>query len=159
MTKRFQDTLSASSEIITRDPLPGSEKVYIEGKIHTDIRVPMRKITLSNEDTLHVYDTSGPYTDPNVEIDVEKGIPAIRKSWIEGRGDVEAYQGRIMEPEDNGYNTEEQLEFVTAGSKGLVRTPFKAKEGKNVTQLHYARAVSSPLRWNLSQCVKTKTLR
>ncbi|UFH59773.1 phosphomethylpyrimidine synthase ThiC [Sulfurovum mangrovi] len=140
MTKRFQDTLSASSEIITRDPLPGSEKVYIEGKIHTDIRVPMRKITLSNEDTLHVYDTSGPYTDPNVEIDVEKGIPAIRKSWIEGRGDVEAYQGRIMEPEDNGYNTEEQLEFVTAGSKGLVRTPFKAKEGKNVTQLHYARA-------------------
>lgn len=140
MTKRFQDTLSASSEIITRDPLPGSEKVYIEGKIHTDIRVPMRKITLSNEDTLHVYDTSGPYTDPNVEIDVEKGIPAIRKSWIEGRGDVEAYQGRIMEPEDNGYNTEEQLEFVTAGSKGLVRTPLKAKEGKNVTQLHYARA-------------------
>uniref|UniRef100_UPI00384C3EFB phosphomethylpyrimidine synthase ThiC n=1 Tax=Sulfurovum mangrovi TaxID=2893889 RepID=UPI00384C3EFB len=126
--------------MITRDPLPGSEKVYIEGKIHTDIRVPMRKITLSNEDTLHVYDTSGPYTDPNVEIDVEKGIPAIRKSWIEGRGDVEAYQGRIMEPEDNGYNTEEQLEFVTAGSKGLVRTPFKAKEGKNVTQLHYARA-------------------
>lgn len=140
MTKRFQDTLTASSEIITRDPLPGSEKVYIEGKIHTDIRVPMRKITLSNEDTLHVYDTSGPYTDPNVEIDVEKGIPAIRKSWIEGRGDVEAYQGRIMEPEDNGYNTEEQLEFVTAGSKGLVRTPLKAKEGKNVTQLHYARA-------------------
>jgi phosphomethylpyrimidine synthase len=140
MTKRFQDTLGASSEIITRDPLPGSEKVYIEGKIHTDIRVPMRKITLSNEDTLHVYDTSGPYTDPNVEIDVEKGIPAIRKSWIEGRGDVEAYQGRIMEPEDNGYNTEEQLEFVTAGSKGLVRTPLRAKEGKNVTQLHYARA-------------------
>ncbi|MFT7880548.1 MAG: phosphomethylpyrimidine synthase ThiC [Sulfurimonas sp.] len=140
MTKRFQDTLKTSNEELTRDPLPGSEKVYIEGKIHKDIRVPMRKITLSNEDTLHVYDTSGPYTDPNVEIDVEKGIPAIRKSWIEAREDVEEYQGRIMAPEDNGYNTEEQLEFVTAGSKGLVRTPLRAKEGQNVTQLHYARA-------------------
>ncbi|MDY0402107.1 phosphomethylpyrimidine synthase ThiC [Sulfurovum sp.] len=140
MTKRFQDTLSASSDIITRDPLPGSQKVYFEGKIHPEIRVPMRKITLTNDDVLHVYDTSGPYTDPSVEIDVEKGIPAIRKSWIEARGDVEDYQGRIMAPEDNGYNTEEQLEFVTAGSKGLVRTPLRAKEGKNVTQLHYARA-------------------
>ena len=140
MTKRFQDTISASSEIITRDPLPGSQKVYFEGKIHPDIRVPMRKITLTNDDVLHVYDTSGPYTDPSVEIDVEKGIPAIRKSWIEARGDVEEYKGRIMAPEDNGYNTEEQLEFVTAGSKGLVRTPLRAKKGQNVTQLHYARA-------------------
>jgi phosphomethylpyrimidine synthase len=139
MTQRAKDTLTTSNEILTREPLPGSEKVYIEGKIHKDIRVPMRKITLSNEDTLHVYDTSGPYTDPNIEIDVEQGIPAIRKPWIAGREDVEAYQGRIMAPEDNGYNTEEQLEFVTAGSKGLVRTPLRAKEGKNVTQLHYAR--------------------
>ncbi|MDM5272155.1 phosphomethylpyrimidine synthase ThiC [Sulfurovum sp. zt1-1] len=140
MTKRFQDTLKTSNDVLTREPLPGSQKVYFAGKIHPEIRVPMRKITLSNEDVLHVYDTSGPYTDPTVEIDVEKGIPAIRKSWIEARGDVEAYEGRIMEPEDNGYNTEEQLEFVTAGSKGLVRTPLKAKEGQNVTQLHYARA-------------------
>ncbi|MFT7824099.1 MAG: phosphomethylpyrimidine synthase ThiC [Sulfurimonas sp.] len=140
MTQRAKDTITASSDIITTDPLPGSEKIYVGGKIHPDIRVPMRKIALSNEDTLHVYDTSGPYTDPNVEIDVEQGIPAIRKSWIEGRGDIEAYEGRIMAPEDNGYNTEEQLEFVTAGSKGLVRTPLRAKEGKNVTQLHYARA-------------------
>jgi len=139
MTQRAKDTLTTSNEILTREPFPGSEKVYIEGKIHPDIRVPMRKITLSNEDTLHVYDTSGPYTDPTVEIDVEKGIPAIRKEWIAGRGDVEAYEGRIMAPADNGYNTEEQLEFVTAGSKGLVRTPLRAKEGKNVSQLHYAR--------------------
>jgi len=140
MTQRFQDTLRASSKMITTDPLPGSQKVYFKGTIHPDIRVPMRKITLTNDDVLHVYDTSGPYTDPSVEIDVEKGIPAIRKSWIKARGDVEEYQGRIMAPEDNGYNTDEQLEFVTAGSKGLVRTPLRAKKGKNVTQLHYARA-------------------
>ena len=137
MTAKFNTV--DQNEILTREPLPASEKVYLEGTIHSEIRVPMRKITLSNDDTLHVYDTSGPYTDPSVEIDVEKGIPAIRKSWIEARGDVEAYEGRIMEPSDNGYNTQEQLEFVTAGSKGLVRTPIRAKAGKNVTQLHYAR--------------------
>jgi len=140
MTKRFQDSFMTSNDVLTRDPLPGSQKVYFEGTIHPDIRVPMRRIDLTNGDTLHVYDTSGPYTDPNVEIDVEKGIPAIRKEWIESRGDVEEYEGRIMAPRDNGYSTDEQLEFVTAGSKGLVRTPLRAKEGKNVTQLHYARA-------------------
>ncbi len=129
----------ASEEIITRDPLPGSEKVYVSGKIHPHIRVPMRKITLTNDEELVVYDTSGVYTDPNVEIDVTKGIDPIRKEWIEARGDVEAYEGRIIKPVDNGYNTDEQLEFVTAGSKGLHRTPLRAKKGKNVTQLHYAR--------------------
>lgn len=140
MTKRYQETLMTSNEILTRDPLPGSQKVYFEGKIYSDIRVPMRRIDLTNGDVLHVYDTSGPYTDPNIEIDVEQGIPAIRKEWIQSRSDVEEYEGRIMAPRDNGYSTEEQLEFVTAGSKGLVRTPIRAKEGKNVTQLHYARA-------------------
>ncbi|QOR61444.1 phosphomethylpyrimidine synthase ThiC [Sulfurovum sp. ST-21] len=129
----------ASEEIITRDPLPGSSKVYVNGKIHPHIRVPMRKITLSNDEELVVYDTSGVYTDPNVEIDVTKGIDPIRQEWIKARGDVEPYEGRIIKPVDNGYNTDEQLEFVTAGSKGLHRTPLRAKKGKNVTQLHYAR--------------------
>ncbi len=129
----------ASEEIITRDPLPGSEKVYVSGKIHPHIKVPMRKITLTNDEELVVYDTSGVYTDPNVDIDVTKGIDPIRKEWIEARGDVESYEGRIIKPVDNGYNTDEQLEFVTAGSKGLHRTPLRAKKGKNVTQLHYAR--------------------
>ncbi len=142
MTTSINTTKSlfeASDEIITRDPLPGSEKVYVSGKIHPHIKVPMRKIILTNDEELVVYDTSGVYTDPNVDIDVTKGINPIRKEWIEARGDVEAYEGRIIEPVDNGYNTDEQLEFVTAGSKGLHRTPLRAKKGKNVTQLHYAR--------------------
>ncbi len=142
MTTSMSTTKSlfeASEEIITRDPLPGSEKVYVSGKIHPHIKVPMRKITLTNDEELVVYDTSGVYTDPNVDIDVTKGIDPIRKEWIEARGDVEAYEGRIIKPVDNGYNTDEQLEFVTAGSKGLHRTPLRAKKGKNVTQLHYAR--------------------
>ena len=144
MTKPFKDTLTTSNELLTRDPLPASRKIYIHGEIHKDIRVPVREISLSNDTKLGVYDTSGPYTDPSVNIDVGEGIPAIRKEWITARNDVEAYEGRIMEPEDNGYNTDEQLAFVTAGAKGLVRTPLRAKKGKdgkngNVSQLHYAR--------------------
>ncbi|MCB4747614.1 MAG: phosphomethylpyrimidine synthase ThiC [Sulfurovum sp.] len=139
VTNETKSTFGTNEEIITRDPLPGSEKVYISGKIHPHIKVPMRKITLTNEEELLVYDTSGVYTDPNIEIDVTKGIDPIRKEWIKVRGDVESYEGRIVKPVDNGYNTDEQLEFVTAGSKGLYRTPLCAKKGKNVTQLHYAR--------------------
>lgn len=139
MTNSHKDTVRTSNEIITREPLPASTKVYIEGKIHEDIKVPVREILLSNETKLRVYDTSGPYTDSKVEIDVGKGIPAIRKSWIKKRGDVESYEGRIMAPQDNGYSTNEQLDFVTAGSTGLVRTPLRAKKGKNVSQLWYAR--------------------
>ncbi len=144
MTKNYKDTLTTSNELITREPFPASQKIYVEGKIHRDIRVPMREITLSDESKLRVYDTSGVYTDQSVEIDVGKGITPIRKDWILARGDVEEYKGRIMVPDDNGYSTDEQLDFVTAGAKGLVRTPLRAKKdengkGKNVSQLWYAR--------------------
>ena len=144
MTKPFKDTLTTSNELLTREPLPASTKIYLQGNIHKDIRVPVREIALSNDTKLGVYDTSGPYTDPSIDIDVGEGIPAIRKEWIAKRRDVEAYKGRIMEPVDNGYTTDEQLDFVTAGAKGLVRTPLRAKKdengkGKNVSQLWYAR--------------------
>ncbi len=134
------NTLLNQEEILTREPFPASQKVYIAGEIHPHIRVPMRQINLTNGEILYVYDTSGSYTDIDIDIDVEQGLPVIRKTWIEHRGDVEAYSGRIMAPKDNGYNTEEQLTFATAGAKGLVRTPLRAIAGKNVSQLHYARA-------------------
>lgn len=139
MTDRQKDIVTTSNELLTREPLPASTKVYINGKIHKDIKVPARQIELTNDTKLVAYDTSGPYTDPNIDIDVGEGIPAIRKDWISSRNDVEEYKGRIMEPADNGYSTDEQLDFVTAGAKGLVRTPLRAKKGKNVSQLYYAR--------------------
>ena len=139
MTKPFKDKFSTSNDELTREPFPASTKVYLEGEIHKDIRVPVREILLGNETKLRVYDTSGVYTDPTVEISVDEGITPIRKEWIVGRGDVEEYEGRIMAPVDNGYSTDEQLDFVTAGAKGLVRTPLRAKKGKNVSQLWYAR--------------------
>ncbi len=139
MTTSQQQRFAASNEILTRDPIPGSKKVYVQGTLHPHIRVPMRQITLSTEEELLVYDTSGVFTDPAVDIDVTQGITPIRREWLVGRGDVEAYEGRIIKPVDNGYQSDEQLDYVTAGSRGLHRTPLRAKKGKNVTQMHYAR--------------------
>lgn len=135
----FKEALPASNEILTRTPLPVSKKIYVPGEIHPEIRVPMREIALTNGEAFSVYDTSGAYTDLSVEIDVVKGLPAIRKSWIEGRGDVEAYEGRVIDPKDNGYKNRSQMETAIAGASSLVRTPLRAKPGQNVTQMHYAR--------------------
>ncbi|MEW9198002.1 phosphomethylpyrimidine synthase ThiC [Bacillus velezensis] len=121
----------------------GSKKVYAEGS-SPDIRVPMREISLSattgafgeeENAPVRVYDTSGPYTDPDVQIDIHEGLGALRTKWITGRGDVEEYNGRIVRPEDNGYKKEDHA----AEYPGLQRKPLRAKPGKNVTQLHYAR--------------------
>ncbi|AOH53466.1 phosphomethylpyrimidine synthase ThiC [Peribacillus muralis] len=124
----------------------GSKKVYVEGS-RLDIKVPMREIKLSpttgtfgeeENPPLRVYDTSGPYTDTGYPVDIHKGLDPIRRSWVLEREDVEAYEGREIKPEDNGYKK--------TGSKsnadifpGLKRKPLRAREGRNVTQLHYAR--------------------
>ena len=139
MSSTFKDSLPASNDILTTHPLPASKKIYLGGKIHPEIRVPLREITLTNGDKVTVYDTSGAYTDPNIEIDVVKGLPPIRKDWITKRGDVEEYEGRIIDPKDNGYKNSTQMETAIAGASSLVRTPLKAKAGQNVSQMHYAR--------------------
>ncbi|WP_286902360.1 phosphomethylpyrimidine synthase ThiC [Vreelandella sedimenti] len=124
-------------------PLPASRKVYIEGS-QPDIRVPFREITLSPTKTtgideenppLLVYDTSGPYTDPDAQIDLRRGLPALRRAWIEARDDTEFLTGPTSDYGNRRANdpTLAQLRF------DLTRTPRRAKAGKNVTQLHYAR--------------------
>jgi len=124
-------------------PLPGSRKVYIEGS-RPDIRVPFREISLSPTKTtgideenppLLVYDTSGPYTDPEANNDLRKGLPALRRAWIEERDDTEFLTGPTSEYGNRRANdpTLAQLRF------DLTRTPRRAKPGKNVTQLYYAR--------------------
>ena len=124
---------------ITTGPLPASRKVYKPGALHPHIRVPMRVIELhptAGEPPVTVYDSSGPYTDTNVTIDIEKGLPRLRKAWIEARGDVEHYDGRVVKPEDNGFVSGDRLtpEFPARNR------PLKARDGKAVTQLAYARA-------------------
>src|SRR5438876_3532801 len=90
---------------VTTGPLPASRKIYSRPEAAPDLRVPTREIALtegSGEPPLPVYDTTGPYTDPDVAIDVEKGLARKRTKWVLERGGVEDYQGRDVKPEDNG---------------------------------------------------------
>ncbi len=121
---------------VTTGPIRGSRKIYVG-----DYKVAMREIDLepsANEPAVRVYDTSGPYTDPNVKIDIEKGLEPLRRDWIMARGDVEEYQGRSLKPEDNG-----QLGPDRSGGvkpfPNVPLLPLRAKAGKNVSQMHYAR--------------------
>ena len=124
---------------VTRGPLPASHKVYKSGSLNPEIRVPMREISVhptAGEPPVTVYDSSGPFTDPSVEPDIAGGLVRLRQSWIGGRGDIERYEGRHVTPEDNGFAVGERLtpEFPVR------HQPLRAKDGKAVTQLAYARA-------------------
>ncbi|MGF6357804.1 phosphomethylpyrimidine synthase [Paenibacillus sp. 4624] len=127
-------------------PFPGSRKVYIQGS-RPDIAVPEREIALHDTHTpqgvehnepLRVYDTSGPMTDPEFQMDIRKGLPALRNHWIMERGDVEEYKGRAVKPEDNGLKPGGRR----AGAEeypGFRGQPLRAQAGRCVTQMHYAR--------------------
>src|SRR5438445_6237630 len=94
-----------STPKVTTGPLPASRKVYAQPDAAPDLRVPVREIMLdasSGEPPLPVYDTTGPYTDPDVTIEVEKGLSRRRTEWVVERGGVEEYDGREIKAEDNG---------------------------------------------------------
>ncbi len=133
-----------TQQVISTTPFPASKKIYVQGKLH-DIKVAMREIALEdtqqNGITLHknpsvtVYDTSGPYTDTDVQIDVKKGLPRLRENWIIERGDVAQ-----LSAFSSAYGTErvndESLNHLRFEH---IKMPLRAKEGRNVTQLHYAK--------------------
>ncbi|ATY84086.1 phosphomethylpyrimidine synthase ThiC [Kyrpidia spormannii] len=125
---------------------PESRKVYLQGS-RPDLRVPMREIHLSptdglsgpeNNPPLRVYDTSGPYTDPDYVPDVRRGLPPLRRPWILERGDVEEYEGRRVLPQDDGMRPDDPRANREV-FPGLTRKPLRAKPGRTVTQMHYAR--------------------
>ncbi len=127
---------------LTREPLPASRKVYVQGH-HEGVRVPMREVSLTNGESVTLYDCSGPYTDPNVHIDVTKGLPPVREAAVVARGDTEQYEGRRIQAVDDGLKPDERhderMATLRAAAAGLQRTPRRAKAGANVTQMHYAR--------------------
>jgi len=126
---------------VTTGPLPSSRKIYVEGTVHKDVRVAMREIDLTpgcGEAPVRVYDTSGPYSDPAVAIDVKKGLAPLRDAWIKARGDIEEITGREQKPEDDSLKPGEQSEVPRFDRAG--RKPLRGKPGKAVTQLAYARA-------------------
>ena len=137
---------------ISTDPIsPNSKKVYVSGALHPEIKVPFREISLSSsttedkndhhkendESSILVYDTSGPYTDPNVKIDIREGLQPIRLPWITGREDVEFYDARTIMPKDDGYRDGENPN-TERFPKTRVKV-LRSKPGQNVTQMHYAK--------------------
>lgn len=135
-----------SKQIITRTPLPNSKKIYIPGTLYPDIRVPMREITLSDSKhsingtkesnpAVTVYDTSGPFTDSSITINLEKGIPPVRSQWIASRNDVEQLHA-FSSTYSNKRLTNSQLDNLRFQH---IRNPLRARQGKNVTQMHYAK--------------------
>ena len=128
---------------LTREPFPASHKVYVPGRLHPELRVPMREVALSNGESATLYDTSGPYTEPETVIDVRRGLPALRAPWIEARGDTELYTGRERKALDDGTKHEDReaqrIAALRAEAAALQRQPRRAKAGGNVTQMHYAR--------------------
>ncbi|MBV9558831.1 MAG: phosphomethylpyrimidine synthase ThiC, partial [Pseudolabrys sp.] len=124
---------------VTTGPLPASRKVHATPDAASDLRVPLREIILSpesKEPPLPVYDTTGPYTDNDAGIDVEKGLKRVRVAWVKERGGIEEYEGRPIQPVDNGNATGKHL----ARNFPNVPKPMRALDGKPVTQLEFARA-------------------
>jgi phosphomethylpyrimidine synthase len=124
---------------VTTGPLPASRKIHSVPDAAPDLRVPLREIVLSDaakEPPLPVYDTTGPYTDNDAVIDVEKGLKRVRVSWVKERSGIEEYDGRPIKPVDNGNATGKYL----ARNFPNTPKPMRALDGKSVTQLEFARA-------------------
>jgi phosphomethylpyrimidine synthase len=135
--------------------LPNSQRIYVAGS-QPGVRVPFREIalnptrnfdgTLEENESVRVYDTSGPWGDPSLRTDVREGVQTLRRHWIVARGDVEEYEGRDLQPIDDGYLTFDAANQARQKEKGrledfpaLRRVPLRAKPGRCVSQMHYAR--------------------
>ena len=129
----FDARLKASCQ-----PFPASRKTYLSGS-RPDIQVPMREVQLTNGERVVLYDTSGPYSDPSARINVRQGLAPLRQTWISDRADTERYEGRAVQPVDDGNGNAERALQLRAESAALQRRPRRAKTGANVTQMYYAR--------------------
>src|SRR5207302_2706500 len=115
---------SVDSVNSVQNPLPNSKKIFVHGKLHPDIRIPFREISLAPTKTMsgeievnepvRVYDTSGPWGDPSVTLDPVQGLPPLRREWILKRSDVEEIQGRKVQPIDDGYLSKAHAAHATA---------------------------------------------
>src|SRR6185437_278530 len=125
--------MNAVAMAVATESLPASRKIYLNGVLHPSVRVPMRQIELhpsAHEAPLSVYDASGPYTDPEVRIDIAQGLPRVRERWIQARGDSDPYPGRKVTMLDNGVAGGEPVapEFPN------LQVPRRARGGAAVTQ-------------------------
>ncbi len=153
--RRKREDRRPQSTATTNLSLPNSRKVYVAGKLHTDLRVPFREISLAPTKSMNgeieinepvrVYDTSGPWGDPSVTLDPVQGLPPLRRDWILKRGDVEEIEGRVVRPIDDGYLSTKHAAIAAkrptpnGGGAPSRRKPLRASAGHPITQLWYAR--------------------
>src|SRR6478672_6451494 len=139
--KDARDAVMKETGTIPTGERAGSRKVYGAGELYPDIRVPFREVAVhasANEPPVTIYDSSGPYTDPTVTIDIKRGLPLVKSSWQLDRGDIApVLNPREVKPEDNGHASGRHLapRFDTSHHK-----VFKGVEGRPVTQYEYAKA-------------------
>ena len=137
MVKR-NSKIEVNQDYVTRDPFPNSQKIYVKGELHKGINVAMREIVVDENGksptSYATYDTSGAYTDPNITIDIKKGLPKIREKWILNRDDV-SYASEFSSAFTNMQRDNNELIPLTF----LNRKPLVAKDKNNVTQMHYAK--------------------
>ena len=130
--------LEINQDYITRDPFPNSQKIYVKGELHKDVNVAMREIIVDEDGksphSYPTYDTSGAYTDPDISIDIKKGLPKIREKWVLDRNDV-SYASEFSSTYTNIQRGKNELIPLTF----LNRKPLVAKDKNNVTQMHYAK--------------------
>ena len=133
-----KNNISKNQEFITRDSFPDSKKIYVNGEIHRSVKVAMREIHVDkngkNPVRYPTYDTSGPYTDPDIELDITKGLPKIREEWVLERDDVEIAGGF-----SSTFANMERKKQELIPLKFINRKPLVAKSGENVSQMHYAK--------------------
>ena len=136
MTALDTSTPGSTEGPTTGTAFPGSRKTYLQGS-RPDLQVPMRQVVLSTGDSVVLYDTSGPYTDPDLRTDIRLGLPALRAGWVAERGDTASYDGRPVQPVDNGLKARDHrnLDSVFAST----RQPLRALPGRTVTQMRYAK--------------------
>ena len=134
---------------ITRTPFPSSDKVYMQGKLFPEIKVAMRKVNLTptvtvgengkrifkENDPVYIYDTSGPFSDPDIEIDLQKGIPRIRESWVLKRGGIEQLED-VTSEYGKMRKQDKSLDHLRFEH---IAKPYIAKEGSQITQMYYAK--------------------
>ena len=136
MTALDTSTPGSTEGPTTGTAFPGSRKTYLQGS-RPDLQVPMRQVVLSTGDSVVLYDTSGPYTDPDLRTNIRLGLPALRAGWVGERGDTASYDGRPVQPVDNGLKARDHrnLDSVFASA----RQPLRALPGRTVTQMRYAK--------------------
>ncbi len=128
--------MTATDETTIGTAFPGSRKTYLQGS-RPDLQVPMREVVLSTGDSVVLYDTSGPYTDTSKRTDIRLGLPKLRSAWIAEREDTEEYDGREVQPVDNGLKAHDHRNLDSVFAQQT--RPRKAKAGVTATQMAYAK--------------------